>query len=195
MSPQKRYGLSASSLVAWQCSGSIHRRKKLAVSMHAAIPFGPSWDCFVMNFFSRFSPTKTASCRSHDCLPLFLNHGRGFFVLTRPRMRRMLFGWNVELLSRWRYRVLWHGAIFHIPREVPVPIHRRRSQPRGEVEAQRSSGSDIGNTGVWYHRSIAVSVTAASSFSFEVQGQSSPAPGLFYLSLHLRRENTFFFDA
>lgn len=69
-----------------------------------------------------------------------------------------------------------------------MPVHRHRSQPRGEVEGQRSSGSDVGDTGVRHHRSIAVSVAAATSFSLEVQGQSSPAPGLFNLSLHLREE-------
>ena len=56
------------------------------------------------------------------------------------------------------------------------------------MEGQRPSGSDVGDTGVWHHRSIAVSVAAATSFSLEVQGQSSPAPGLFDLSLHLREQ-------
>lgn len=158
--------------------------------MHAAFPFRPSWDCFMICFFSPvfLKSLYTAPLRSHDCLPLLLHHRWGFLVLTGPRISRMLFFWNVELLSRRRYRVLRDGAILHVPREVPVPVHRHRPQPRREVEGQRSSGSDVGNTGVWYHRSIAVGVTATPSFSLEVQGQSPPAPGLFDLSLHLGGE-------
>lgn len=47
----------ALSLISWQCSGSIHRRKKkLAVLMHAAIPSKLSWDCFIICFPPCFSP-------------------------------------------------------------------------------------------------------------------------------------------
>lgn len=139
---------------------------------------------FLLFFCPRFHPCM--SWRSHDCLPLLLHHRRGFLVLAGPRVSWMLLIRNVKFLSWWRYRVLWDRAILHVPREVPVPVYRYRSQSRGEVEGQWSSGSDVGDTGVWHHGSIAVSVTAAPSFSFEVQGQSPPAPGLFYLSLHLR---------
>lgn len=71
-----------------------------------------------------------------------------------------------------------------------MPVDRHRSQPRGEVKSQWASGSDVGNTGVRHHRSIAVSVTAAPSFPFEVQGQSPPAPGLLNLSLHLSKDKS-----
>lgn len=135
-----------------------------------------------------FSPNAQRSWRSHDCLPLLLHHRWGFLVLAGPCVSRMLLVRNVKLLSRRRYGVLGDRAVLHVPGQVPVTVHRHRSQPGGEVEGQRCSGSDIGDTGVWHHRSIAVSVTAAPSFSFEVQGQGSSAPGFFDLSLHLRRE-------
>lgn len=135
-----------------------------------------------------FHPCTQPTWRSHDCLPLLLHHRWGLLVLAGPSVSRMLLVRDVELLSRWRYGVLRHRAVLHVPGEVPVAVDRHRPQPRGEVEGQRSSGRDVGDAGVWHHRSIAVSVTAAPSFSFEVQGKIPPAPGLLDLSLHLWRE-------
>lgn len=175
----------ALSLISWQCSGSIHRRKKMAVLMQAAIPFKLSWACFIICIFS---PYLQQSQRSHDCLPLLLHHRWGFLVLAGPCGSWMLLIRNVKLLSWWRYGVLGHRAVLHVTREVAVTIYGHWSQPRGEVEGQWCSGGDVGDTGVWHHRSIAVCVTAAPSFSFEVQCQSPPAPWFFDLSLDLRGE-------
>lgn len=69
-----------------------------------------------------------------------------------------------------------------------MTVDGHRSESGGEMESQRASGSDVGDTGVRHHRSVAVSVTAAPSFPFKVQGQSPPAPGLFDLGLHLGRK-------
>lgn len=146
-------------------------------------PFTPSWDCSVG--CSSFHPW-----RSHDRLPLLLHHRGGFLFLARPRASGLLLLGNVELLCWRRHGVLWDGAVLYVAREVPVAVYRHGSQPGGEVKSQRSSGCDVGNTGVWYHRSIAVRVTAAPSFPFEVQGQSPPAPGLLDLSLHLRKQES-----
>ncbi len=137
---------------------------------------------------SAFHPCTYPTWRSHDCLPLLLHHRRGFLVLAGPRVGRMILVGNVKLLSGWRYRVLRDGAVLHVSREVPMAVHRHWSQPCGEVEGQWSSGRDVGDAGVWHHRSIAVGVAATTSFSFEVQRQGPPAPGLFDLSLHLERE-------
>lgn len=125
---------------------------------------------------------------SHDGLPLLLHHGWGFLVLAGPRGSRMLPIRDVELLSWGRYGIFRDGTVLHVPGEVAVTVHGHRSESGGEMEGQRRSGGDVGDAGVWHHRSVAVGVTAAPSFPFEVQRQGPPAPGLFDLSLHLPRK-------
>lgn len=100
-------------------------------------------------------------------------------------MNRMVLVWTVELLCRRWYGVFRDGSVLHVPGEVAVAVHGNRSESGGEMEGQRRPGGDVGDAGVRYHRSVAVSVTAAPSFPFEVQGQGPPAPGLFDLSLDL----------
>lgn len=133
-----------------------------------------------------FSGVCSTAWWSHDCLPLLLNHGRGFLSVAGLDLSRMLLFRNVKLLSWRRDGVLRDRAVLHVPGQVPVPIYRHWAQPCCQVEGQRSSGSDVGHAGVRHHRSIAVCVTATASLSFEVQCQRSPAPRLFDLSLYLR---------
>lgn len=159
------------------------REKKLPVMIPAAIPLQTILRLFI--FFPQFF---FCLCPSHDCLSLLLHHGWGFLVLAGWRGSWMLRVWNLELLCRWRYRVFRDGTVLHVPGEVAVTIDGYRSKSGGEMEGQRASGGDVGDAGVWHHRSVAVSVTAAPSFPFKVQGQGPPAPGLFDLGLHLDRK-------
>lgn len=159
------------------------REKKLPVLIHAAIPPQTILRLFL------FSPQFFFSlCTSHDCLPLLLHHGWGFLVLTGSRGSRTLLVWNLDFLCRWGYGVFRDGTILHVTGEVAVTVDGYRTESGGEMEGQWASGGDIGDAGVWHHRSVAVSVTAAPSFPFKVQGQGSPAPGLFDLGLHLGRK-------
>lgn len=169
--PTRRYYTTLDlSLTSSSCSGTIHRKKIWQCwNIQASSWERPeNTDCFmILKLF--FSSSLSAYAQtSHDCFPLFLHHGGGFLLFAGPCVRRTLLFRNVELLSWWRYRVLRDRAILHIPRKVPVPVHRHWPQPSGVVEGQWSSGSDVGNTGVWYHWSIAVSVTSTSSFPLEV---------------------------
>lgn len=138
-------------------------------------------------FHPPFPPSFLPLCVSHDGLPLLLHHGWGFLVLAGPRGSRMLLIRDVELLSWGRYGVFRDRTVLHVPGEVAVTVHGHWSESGGEMEGQRRSGGDVGDAGVWHHRSVAVCVTAAPSFPFEVQRQGPPAPGLFDLSLHLQR--------
>lgn len=163
------------------------------------------WAAATSNVLGQFTGEKTASvylcshprsdwfffclCTSHDCLPLLLHQRGGFLVLAGSRGRGTLLVWNMELLCRRRCRVFWDGTVLHVPGEVAVTVDGYRSKSGGEMEGQRASGGDVGDAGVWHHRSVAVSVAAAPSFPFKVQVQGSPAPGLFDLSLHLRKNS------
>lgn len=173
--------------VPGQFTGGKKKKKELAVLTHAAVPFRPTWDCFIPLVFF---PTYSSSPRSHDRLPLLLHHRRGFLVLAGPLLSRVLLIGDVQLLAGQRHRVLRDRAVLHVAGEVPVAVDRHRPQPRGEVEGQRRPGSNVGDAGVRHHRSVAVRVTAASSFPLEVQRQCPPAPGLFDLSLHLESQTS-----
>lgn len=82
----------------------------------------------------------------------------------------------MEVLTRGRDGVLRDGAVFHVTWKVPMAIDGDGPQAGAEMQGQGASCGHVSDAGVGHHGSVAVRVTAATSFPLEVQSKCPPTP-------------------